>query len=108
MINLNNVDIFSHEALDRYSVEMTKTSLSFYAHWSAIVDTYELRELLPRGDISLHNFFVNKRAKFQEAWVNYIMLQHPDYIQQGIPLPVPRCGLLSRACSRRDYAGASK
>ncbi|GIL45848.1 hypothetical protein Vafri_2981 [Volvox africanus] len=58
---------------------MTKTSLSFYAYWSAIVDTYKLHKLLPRGDISLHNFFVNKRAKFQEAWVNYIMLQHPDY-----------------------------
>ncbi|KXZ41561.1 hypothetical protein GPECTOR_393g212 [Gonium pectorale] len=79
ILNLNNADLFSHELLQWYSIQLATAAMPFYSCWRTVVNSYVARGILHASPVERLSFFMNKRAEFQEAWLNYIALQDLDY-----------------------------
>ncbi|PNW69783.1 hypothetical protein CHLRE_20g751697v5 [Chlamydomonas reinhardtii] len=47
ILNLNNLDLFSHELLQWYSVQLATSAVPFFALWRTVVECYADRGLLP-------------------------------------------------------------
>ncbi|GAQ92690.1 hypothetical protein KFL_010960010, partial [Klebsormidium nitens] len=75
LLNFSNVYLFSYELLNWYSHQFWRTKLPFFSMWSTQVSMYAGIGLSP----DLVKRYANMRAKFQDAWLDYISLQRIDY-----------------------------
>jgi CxC4 like cysteine cluster associated with KDZ transposases len=77
VLNLNNMDLFTHANLRWYCIQMATSALPFHAHWHTCVLHYGLG-MLSKEDMKL---FKGKRGAFRHAWVSYVQLQDIKYEQ---------------------------
>lgn len=78
LLNLDNINVFTHELLNRSSSQMGGASAPpFATFWRAYIE-----EMLCPPQPSLDKsftFFYNKRSRFQQAWQAYIHLHAIDF-----------------------------
>ncbi|KAL0041996.1 hypothetical protein WJX77_000269 [Trebouxia sp. C0004] len=100
VLNLNNVDLFTHEVLRGHSLSLSYTGATWTAAWNALLRTYST---LPDNDLSVMQMLANKRGRFGAAWLDYISLHEIDYKQslsctcpdkQGVPSRIGADGIM--------------
>ncbi|KAG2498766.1 hypothetical protein HYH03_003505 [Edaphochlamys debaryana] len=74
VLNLNNRDLFAHQALRQYCFLLATSGLTFHGFWQSRVASYA--DLGACEDV---DYLMGKRLEFREAWVNYVILQGIDY-----------------------------